>query len=232
MKICVTAAGSGLDARVDPRFGRCQYFTIVDPDTMEFESTENASIAASGGAGIQSAQFIANQGVEFVLTGNVGPNASTTLQAAGIKVIIGVSGTVREAIEAYKNGKLQPPVAGPSVDAHFGMGGGGAGAPVSPGSGQAAGSGMGMGRSMGGGMGMGRARPAPGVSPPAGPIPPQSSRSEDLQELKEQSRILRSQLDQIMQKIDNLEKGEIPDSRNKTGISQVKEILKKEKDQS
>ena len=121
MKICITAAGQGLDAGVDPRFGRCQYFTIVDPDTMEFESLENAQIAASGGAGIQAAQVVANKGVEVVLTGNVGPNAYHTLQAAGIKIITGVAGKVREALESYKSGRLQPFASGPSAGAHFGQ---------------------------------------------------------------------------------------------------------------
>ncbi len=196
MKICVTAAGSGLDAQVDPRFGRCQYFTIVEPDTMQFESMDNASIAAAGGAGIQSAQFIANQGVECVLTGNVGPNASDTLQAAGIKVIIGVSGTVREAVEAFKNGKLQPPTSGPSVVAHFGMGRGGSKTPASKGLGQGAGSGMGMGR--------GRGISTPGTSPPAGSTPPQPSRAEELSVLKEQFQMLRLQLDKITERLDKL----------------------------
>jgi len=159
MKICISAVASGLDAQVDPRFGRCQYFTIVDTDTMEFESIENANIAASGGAGIQSAQFIASKGVETVLTGNVGPNAYTTLQAAGVKIITGVSGTVREVVEAYKSGRFGAPTSGPTVDAHFGTGGGAQfpgqgmeGTPQPPGQGM--GGGMGMGR--GGGMGMGR----------------------------------------------------------------------------
>ena len=120
MKICITAAGQGLDAEIDPRFGRCQYFTIVDPDTMEFESLENAQIAASGGAGIQAAQVVGGKEVEVVLTGNVGPNAYHTLQAAGIKIITGVTGKVREAVEGYKSGRLQPFASGPSAGAHFG----------------------------------------------------------------------------------------------------------------
>ncbi|MFH2011639.1 MAG: NifB/NifX family molybdenum-iron cluster-binding protein [Pseudomonadota bacterium] len=138
MKIFITATGQGLDAEVDPRFGRCQYFTIVDPDTMQFESIDNSSIGASGGAGIQAAQFVANKGADVVLTGNAGPNAYNTLQAAGVIVITGVTGKVREAIEGYKSGKLQPPASGPSVDAHFGMGG-----KVSAASGQATGIGGG-----------------------------------------------------------------------------------------
>ena len=87
MKICVTSQGDNLEAKVDPRFGRCPYFIIVDPETKEFEAIANPNIQALSGAGIQSAQLVAGKGVEAILTGNVGPNAFQTLQAAGIKVI-------------------------------------------------------------------------------------------------------------------------------------------------
>ena len=49
MKICVTSTGPSPDAPVDPRFGRCQYFMIVDSETMEYEAMQNPSIGASGG---------------------------------------------------------------------------------------------------------------------------------------------------------------------------------------
>ena len=124
MHICITTTGQGLDAEVDPRFGRCQYFTIVDTDTMQFEFIENVNIAVSGGAGIQSAKFVANKGVDAVLTGNVGPNAYETLNAVGISVITGVSGGVRQVVEDYKRGRLGSPASGSSVGSHFGIGGG------------------------------------------------------------------------------------------------------------
>ena len=119
MKICITAQGNNLDTEVDPRFGRCQYFIIVDPDTQEFEAIENSSMVARGGAGIQSGQFMADKEVKTVLTGNVGPNAFTTLQAAGIEVITGVSGSINEVIKKYKKGEFKS-ISGPSVDSHFG----------------------------------------------------------------------------------------------------------------
>jgi predicted Fe-Mo cluster-binding NifX family protein len=121
MKICISSQGDSLDSQVDPRFGRCQYFIIADTDTSEFEAIQNPSISAMGGAGIQSGQLVAGKDVKAVLTGNVGPNAFQTLQAAGIEVITGVGGSVKEAIEKYKKGELKSS-AGPSVDKKFGMG--------------------------------------------------------------------------------------------------------------
>ena len=62
MRIAISATGPDLDDQVDPRFGRCQYFVIVDPDSMQFESVENSSAMASGGAGISAAQMIIGKG--------------------------------------------------------------------------------------------------------------------------------------------------------------------------
>jgi len=164
MKIAISATGTNLDAEVDPRFGRCQYFIIVDPETMQFEAVENTSAMASGGAGISAAQMIAGKGVEAVLTGNCGPNAYQVLSPAGIKVITGVSGKVKDAVQSYKSGQLQPG-SPPS-------GGGGSGQGSGPGMGRGGGMGKGMGRCRGGGGGMGKGRGggrgmAGGMMPPA-----------------------------------------------------------------
>ncbi len=121
MKICVSAFSDNLDADVNSRFGRCQYFVIVDSETMEFNAISNAASSAAHGAGIQAAQTVANMGVKVVITGNVGPNAFSVLSAAGIKIVTGASGSVREAVEKYKNGQLQE-IGRPTVGGHFGMG--------------------------------------------------------------------------------------------------------------
>ena len=123
MKLCISSQGDNLDSAVDPRFGRCPYFIIADPKTLEFEAVKNPNASAMGGAGIQSGQMVASKGVKTVLTGNVGPNAFQTLQAAGINVISGVTGSVRAAIEKYKKGDLKA-TQGPSVDSKFGTLGG------------------------------------------------------------------------------------------------------------
>lgn len=120
MRIAVSATNPTLDAEVDPRFGRCQYFIIIDPETMQFEAVSNTSASAGGGAGISTAQMIAGKGVEAVLTGNCGPNAYQVLSAAGIKVITGVSGKIKDAIQDYLSGKFQTsPQA--NVPDHYGM---------------------------------------------------------------------------------------------------------------
>jgi len=126
MKICVTATAASLDAQIDPRFGRCSYLVIVDSETMQFEAIPNTAAGATGGAGIQAAQTIANKGVKLLITGNVGPNAFGALSAAGIEIVTGAFGTVKEAVEAFKKGELKK-TGSPTVVGHFGMGGRGGG---------------------------------------------------------------------------------------------------------
>jgi len=121
VKVCVSAVAETLDAQVDPRFGRCPYFVVVDSETMQFEAISNMASGAMGGAGIQAAQIIAGRGVKVLITGNVGPNAFQALSASGIKIVTGAFGTVREAVEKFKKGELRETSA-PTVRGHFGMG--------------------------------------------------------------------------------------------------------------
>ena len=120
MKLAITATGSSLDSPVDGRFGRCGYFVLLDPDTNESEAVENRFADAAGGVGVQAAQLMIDSKVDAVLTGNCGPRAFSTLDAAGIKVYIGASGLVEEAVKAFKDGKLNP-ADGPSSAEHSGL---------------------------------------------------------------------------------------------------------------
>ena len=120
MKIAITSIGAKLEDKVDPRFGRCHYFILFDTDTNKFEAMENTGAQGMGGVGIQSGQIMADKGVKTVLTGSCGPNAFQTLQAAGIKVITGVSGTIQEAIDKFKSGELKA-ISQANASAHSGM---------------------------------------------------------------------------------------------------------------
>ena len=120
MKVCVTSTGSDLNALIDPRFGRCMVFLFIDTETMEFEAVANPAATAGGGAGTKAAQIVADKGAIAVLTGNVGPNAYSALDAAGIKIYVGLSGSCKEAVDKFKNSKLET-TAAPSVGRHAGM---------------------------------------------------------------------------------------------------------------
>ena len=107
MKIAVTSVGANLDSEVDPRFGRAAYIIIVDSDTLAFEAVDNQeNVNALKGAGIQAAKTASEKGAEVLLTGFCGPNAFKVMNAAKIGVANNASGSVREAIQAYLDGKL------------------------------------------------------------------------------------------------------------------------------
>ena len=120
MKVAISSSGKNLDAQIDPRFGRCEYFVIVETDDMSFEVFANEGMAVSGGAGIQAAMFVVSKGAKVVITGNIGPNAVSTFSAEGLEVITGQSGTVRKAVDDYNLGKLSATNAA-NVSKHHGM---------------------------------------------------------------------------------------------------------------
>jgi len=227
MKIAVTATSPNLDDPLDPRFGRCSYFLIVDTDTMAFEPVANPFIEASGGAGIQAGQLVASKGAKVVLTGSCGPNAFQTLSAAGLEVVTGAAGTARSAVEQYLSGQNARAADGPNAPAHSGMGGGagagfgggttgqgteggsmgrGMGQGMGRGMGQGMGRGMGQGQGRGMGQGLGRGMGAgQGLGRGRAGFPGQAPGSE-MDALKAEARLLREQLDQINAKIAELEK--------------------------
>ena len=125
MKIAIATTKGGLDDEVSPFFGRCPVFTLVDAEGTEIKNADviqNESASATGGAGIQAAQSIAEMKVEAMLAGNFGPNAVRILSSAGIKMVQ-AQGNVKEAVMKYLSGDLKP-VSDSTVEGHFGMGAG------------------------------------------------------------------------------------------------------------
>jgi predicted Fe-Mo cluster-binding NifX family protein len=154
MKVVVCSIGDKLDSPVDPRFGRCANFVVVNTETLETTAIPNPGVRAAQGAGIQAAQVVASLGAEAVIAGNYGPNAYHALSAGRLRVYTGAVGTVRQAAGQLTSGALQE-VGAPTVAAHASMGAapGDTAAPdaaTGPGPGQILGGG---GRGMGGGGG-------------------------------------------------------------------------------
>jgi predicted Fe-Mo cluster-binding NifX family protein/ferredoxin len=237
MKIAVTSTGPTLDDNVEARFGRCPFFLIIDTDSMQLETIENPNIALGGGAGIQSAQLMSEKGVTTVLTGNCGPNAFSVFGQAGIQVIVGVSGNIRNAVEQFKAGAFSS-ASEPNVASHFGVNaaptvptvtgqpeinpmgqgvggtgfgmGGGRGMGRGGGMGRGMGKGGGKGRGMGRGMGMGMSAAIPGSPASPGVFQPTDAPTGDLSELdqlKQQSQILQQQKQELEKRISELESG-------------------------
>lgn len=154
MKIVVTSSGPDMNSPVDLRFGRAAYFLIVDSDTGELiESIDNSvGREAAQGAGIGAASMVAEKGVQVVLTGRLGPKAMDVIERAKIRVVSGISGTARDAVELFRSG------AAPAGADSAQVGQGQQVMSTGPEMGQGGGMGMGGGRRSGGGGGGGRCR--------------------------------------------------------------------------
>ena len=109
MKIAISSTIQKLDGQIDEVFGRCPYFIIVEIEDGKIEKTEslkNETTDQTSGAGISSAQLVADKKVEAVITGNVGPRAFDVLNQFGIKVYAG-KGSIKEAIQHFISGELE-----------------------------------------------------------------------------------------------------------------------------
>jgi predicted Fe-Mo cluster-binding NifX family protein len=209
MKIAISSTGKDLNSQVDPRFGRCAYFIIIDTDDMSFDAFENGNIALSGGVGIQSASYIISKGVKAVLTGNCGPKAMQTFSAGAVEVFTGLSGTVKEVVERYKNEDLHSSTQATVAEKAGVNRSASTGNYQRPGVGRCmggAGRGMGMGRgmAMGGGRGMGRGFGGC-VQGLANQAIDGSLENTTLTDLKKQSADLQKQMEQIQTKTNNME---------------------------
>jgi predicted Fe-Mo cluster-binding NifX family protein len=108
MRVAVSALEPGLEGAVDEQFGRAAYFVLVDPETLACETIENAANrGALHGAGIASAELVAERGAQAVLTSHLGPNALQALEAASIPAYAVTGTSVRQAVEAFAEGKLE-----------------------------------------------------------------------------------------------------------------------------
>lgn len=95
---------------MDPRFGRTEFFLVYDDDKDEFIHFDNREISNEAhGAGPKTAQSLFELNPEILITGNgPGGNAAAVLGEARIKIYIGAGDmTVREAYNAFKDGKLE-----------------------------------------------------------------------------------------------------------------------------
>ena len=109
MKIAVTSLGESPESPIDQRFGRARFFVLYDLESETWSVHDNKqNLKAAQGAGIQAAQHVADLEAEAVITGHCGPKAFVTLSAAGIAVYEEASGSVQDAINAYRAGSLKP----------------------------------------------------------------------------------------------------------------------------
>jgi len=96
---------NGLDNIIGEHFGRVPTYTIVNLDTDEVKVVPNTS-HHMGGEG-NPPEIMLQEGVNVMVCRGLGRRAINMFEEMGIDVYIGASGTVRDAIEAFKQNKLQ-----------------------------------------------------------------------------------------------------------------------------
>jgi len=100
-RIAFTAQGGSIEDEIDPRFGRAAFYLIYDPETKSIESLENPNKDLMQGVGPRSVQFLSENNVEVLFTGQIGPNAQRVLQASNIQTITGVSGKIKDLLKKH-----------------------------------------------------------------------------------------------------------------------------------
>lgn len=110
----------GLDSPTSQIFGRCPFYVLFDNSSESIKTVANPAINAAGGAGIQAAQFLIDQQVQAIISGNLGPKAQALLQSADITCYQFDGGRVQKALDALAKGELNV-LSGPNVAAHSGM---------------------------------------------------------------------------------------------------------------
>jgi len=109
MKIAISSTGKDLESEVDARFGRCDYFLIVeieDNNVKDFKAIENTAKDQMGGAGIVAGEIVAKQKVDAIITVNLGPRAFSVFEQFGIKIYQG-EGKINKAVQALLDNKLK-----------------------------------------------------------------------------------------------------------------------------
>ena len=126
MKIALSANSNDLNQLINPVFGRCLGFLIIEIEGKKVKESsffENKAMNTTGGAGIAAAQEIINLEVQAVFSGNFGPNAFLVLNQAGIKIYQVNGMIVQDVIDKFISGELLE-INKSNVPDKFGMGAG------------------------------------------------------------------------------------------------------------
>ena len=121
MHIAITLAdNNGLESSISAIFGRCPFYMLIDPESKEFKIEENPAQSASGGAGVKASQWMIDNEVAAVISGNLGPKAHDVLSSANIPAFKFQGGSIEDTLKAYNDKELES-FFEPNVDAHSGI---------------------------------------------------------------------------------------------------------------
>jgi len=108
MRIAVSVDDQrGLDSTVNPHFGRCPYFALVEVDEKAVGKVEVIANPYYGNHQPgQVPRFIHSLGAHVMITGGMGERAVAFFTQYGIEAVTGASGTAGEAVAQYLGGAL------------------------------------------------------------------------------------------------------------------------------
>jgi len=108
MNICIPVeSDAGLQSSVNAHFGSAPVFLIVDTNTMDVRAVANKNRVHAHGM-CQPLAALAGQAVDAVVVGGIGVGALNKFRAADIHVYLSQFPTVRETVDAFNAGRLQP----------------------------------------------------------------------------------------------------------------------------
>lgn len=107
MKLAISSQDGNFNTPFSARFGRCEFFIIIDTETRVWEAKSNPAATARGGAGAQVVQFLADNGVEATISGRYGPTAFSALDVAGIQTFVAGDGSPAELLDKFLANKLE-----------------------------------------------------------------------------------------------------------------------------
>lgn len=109
MKIAVASAGYNINSPASTIFGRSSSFIVANLENGEIKGiyTIENPFKSGTGSGSTSAQLIADQKVEALITGKLGPVAFQILKNAGIKIYKIIPGNVEKNLKRFAECKLE-----------------------------------------------------------------------------------------------------------------------------
>ena len=88
MKTAITSTGDNSEAKLDNRFGRCNYFVIYDSEAKSVEYIPNPYADAEEGAGSESVKLLASRNVSRIISGEFGLKIKPLLDSLKIQMIV------------------------------------------------------------------------------------------------------------------------------------------------
>lgn len=106
--IVATENQDGINAPLAEHFGRAPYFTIVELDNNEVSNVSTVKNVSEhvGGTGSPH-DYITQLQPKALIVYGMGPRGIMAFQSAGIEVLKAIGSTVKEVVEAYKQGILE-----------------------------------------------------------------------------------------------------------------------------